>query len=216
MRPMRKLRVVLWVIVASLAIPAVLLARKRQERAALTGADVAGVARYGEVPPFALTAQTGKSLTLADLRGSVWVADFIFTSCLETCPMITTRMKNLDRTLQDGAPSSATSHVRLVSFSVDPVVDTPARLAAYAAKYGADATRWQFVTGNGDDVLRVVTQGFKLGVSRVDRSPGVVDIVHANRFVLVDKAAQVRGFYDTESPDDMRSLVADARRLVAE
>src|ERR1051326_7113622 len=69
------------------------------------------------LPDFSLTDQTDKTVTLADLRGKVWVADFIFTNCGGTCPLMTDKM----RKLQEGLPSE----IRMVSITVDPSRDTP-------------------------------------------------------------------------------------------
>ncbi len=209
---LRKLRIGLWVLVAVIAVPAVLLARRRGPDAS----EAKELTRFGEVPPFALVDQAARPVTRDQLLGTVWVADFIFTSCTESCPMLTTRMKSLDRALFEAAPGKAPPRVKLVSITVDPAVDTPARLSEFATKWKADPSRWWFLTGATADVTRVVTEGFKVGIDRIDRGPGPVDIVHANRFVLVDRRAQIRGYYDTEAPDAMKLLAADAVRLAGE
>src|SRR5436309_15047988 len=79
---------------------------------------------YYPLPEFSLTDQTGKAVTLHDLTGKVWVADFIFTSCGGTCPLMTQEM----RKLRDALPPE----IRLVSFTVDTTRHTPRVLAAYA------------------------------------------------------------------------------------
>src|SRR6266567_1856858 len=76
----------------------------------------------GQVGDFTLTNQAGRTVTLADLRGHVWVADIIFTSCAGPCPRMTKQMK----ALQDGLPSG--SDARLVTLTTDPNTDTPAVL----------------------------------------------------------------------------------------
>src|SRR6478609_2142992 len=91
------------------------------------------------VPDFSLTDQTDRTIALQELKGKVWVADFIFTNCGGTCPVMTEKM----RTLQTALPAG----VRMVSFTVDPDRDTPKVLAAYAAEHGATRDRWLFLTG---------------------------------------------------------------------
>ncbi len=54
----------------------------------------------GELPAFALTDQLGRPFGRDDLRGKVWVADFVFTSCSDACPRLTQRMKSLQDRLQ--------------------------------------------------------------------------------------------------------------------
>src|SRR4051812_13072755 len=90
------------------------------------------------LPDFSLTDQTGHPVGLRDLAGKVWVADFIFTNCGGTCPLMTDEM----RKLQDALPAV----VHFVSFTVDPTRDTSKVLAAYAAEHGATRDRWLFLT----------------------------------------------------------------------
>src|SRR5205823_2030054 len=75
-----------------------------------------------------------------DLRGRVWVANFIFTSCTSSCPRLTSKMAIVQRRARNTDES-----VHLVSFSVDPDNDTPARLAAYAEQYHYNPLRWTFL-----------------------------------------------------------------------
>src|SRR5947209_12094926 len=92
------------------------------------------------LPNFSLIDQNGSRVTLHDLAGKVWVADFIFTNCGGTCPLMTEKMLKLQEAL------SPDSH--LVSFTVDPTRDTPRVLAAYAEEHSADRDRWLFLTGD--------------------------------------------------------------------
>ena len=87
----------------------------------------------GEVPAFRLTSQDGRPYGSEELRGKVWVANFIFTSCTSSCPRLTSKMAIVQRRIRNTDES-----VHLVSFSVDPDNDTPARLAAYAEQYHYD------------------------------------------------------------------------------
>src|SRR6202011_5619549 len=83
------------------------------------------VRSYGRVSNFQLTNQNGRTFGSAQLIGKIWIADFIFTSCSGPCPMISSRMSELQKPLQ-------TTDVHLVSFSVDPEKDTPDVLRSYA------------------------------------------------------------------------------------
>src|SRR4051812_37031766 len=71
------------------------------------------ISSYGAVPPFRLTNQNNQAFGSAELNGKIWIADFVFTSCPGPCPMISSRMAELQRPL-------ASSDVQLVSFTVDP------------------------------------------------------------------------------------------------
>lgn len=119
-------------------------------------------ANIARVPPFTLTERSGKEIALADLRGLVWIADFIWTRCPDACPLMSGVMARLQSEFA-GEPE-----FRLVSISVDPQYDTPAVLTRYAARYGADLDRWLFLTGDKETVYRLVRDGFKLAVRDPD------------------------------------------------
>ena len=87
-------------------------------------------------PAFDLVDQHGQRFTDEDLKGKVWVADFIFTNCPDFCPALTANMVRLQREL--AADGLLGEDVMLVSFSVDPIADTPEVLYRYTEAYGAD------------------------------------------------------------------------------
>jgi protein SCO1/2 len=158
---------------------------------------------------FALTDQDGRTFGTEDLHGKVWVADFVFTSCPDVCPVLTSQMANLARRV-DG------EDVRFVSITVDPATDTPDKLREYAARFHADTTRWRFLTGSPDDVRAVIERDFRLPVGeREGRGDGRYDIMHGNRFVLVDRRGILRGLYETNG-DGLERLEHDIARLEAE
>ena len=109
------------------------------------------------VPAFALVNRDGRPVQLRDLAGAPWIADFIFTRCPASCPLMTARMARLERELPRDLG------LRLVSFTVDPERDTPAVLERYAESYKAPG-RWLFLTGPKEEIYRLSRQGFKLGI----------------------------------------------------
>ena len=163
--------------------------------------------RLGPAPAFALAAHDGRTLTEHDLRGYVWVADFVFLRCGSTCPVMTAAMSGLEKALRD------VPKVRLVSFDVDPEHDTVADLAAYAKEHGAAAPRWTFVRAQARAEIRAVSvDGFHLALesgSPEDAEP----ILHSTRFVLVDDAGAIRGSYDGTDPAAVEPLAHDVRLL---
>lgn len=154
----------------------------------------------GQVPDFTLTAQTGAVFESAkQLKGHVWVADFIFTNCAGPCPRMSSQMRQVQNAVKD------LPDVRLVSFTVDPARDTPEVLAEYAKRQHADE-RWAFLTGPAADLHRLDRDAFKLG--NVDGS-----LTHSTRFVLLDRQSRIRAYYDTSEPDSIPRLIGDIRRL---
>lgn len=156
----------------------------------------------GEVPKFRLTSQSGTSFdSVKELRGHVWVADFIFTNCQGPCPRMTSQMRRVQ--------TSTPPDVKLVSITVDPERDTPETLAAYASKHQADLSRWSFLTGTQADLHRLKREVFLLG--NVDG-----ELNHSTRFVLVDRQSRIRAYYDTSEPGSIKKLIADIERLRSE
>jgi protein SCO1/2 len=149
---------------------------------------------YGQLPEFELTDQDGDSFGLADLSGKVWIANFIFTSCGDVCPRLTSRMREIQNRLDKMGDS-----VHLVSFSVDPVHDTPQKLRDYADAYGARRDIWTFVTGPLDAIESTVVGGFKMVMQIGEmEDTGFFNIVHGERFVLVDQRGRIRGYYEAD------------------
>jgi cytochrome oxidase Cu insertion factor (SCO1/SenC/PrrC family) len=120
---------------------------------------------FGVVPEFTLTERSERRVTRNDLLGRVWVVHFFYASCLDTCPLQSAEMANLQRDLAD-APD-----VRLVSISVDPDHDTPEILRAYAQRFGADPERWLFLTGDKAAIVRLAQDGFHLSVVEPGAAP---------------------------------------------
>lgn len=148
----------------------------------------------GQLPAFSLVDSDGQKVSDTDLRGQVWVAAFIFTSCPSTCPLVTAAMAKLQaRFAADSIP------VKLVSITVDPENDTPAVLAAYAKKHGADPQRWRFLTGDHAAVEALVTGGFRSALGdREVNAAGMIDIAHTTKLVLVDGQGGLRGYYASD------------------
>jgi cytochrome oxidase Cu insertion factor (SCO1/SenC/PrrC family) len=155
----------------------------------------AAPAVLGTVPAFALTDQAARPFGTRELAGKVWVADFVFTACQEACPLLSQRMQELGRRTRHLGPD-----FHLVSISVDPERDTPARLAEYGARYGASPVRWSFLTGPVEAIEDAVTNGFKVGMGKEEITPDgggqtFFQIFHGENLVLVDRQLRIRGYF---------------------
>ncbi len=163
-------------------------------------------------PDFALVERSGRQVTRRALLGEVWVADFVFTRCQWSCP----RMNSVMHQLQARVPAA-----KYVSFSVDPAHDTPARLAEWVETNRLAKDGWLWLSGVPHEEMQRVAQGFLLPAG--DRGDGPMDILHSERFVLVDRYGRMRGTYPVvEGPELRRNeealgrLEADLRRVLAE
>ena len=164
-------------------------------------------------PDFKLTNRDGRTVTLKDLKGAPWVADFIFTRCPASCPMMTARLARFNRDLPRNFP------VHLVSFSVDPKNDTPAVLQAYAQSFKAP-DRWLFLTGDGEQIYRLSKEGFKLAIDNAPPpgataapTPTAEPILHSTRIALVDGQGRVRGYYEAFDEESMKKMARDLKAL---
>jgi protein SCO1/2 len=164
----------------------------------------------GALPPFVLTERSGRAVTLADLRGLVWVATFFFSRCPDTCPLQVGRLVALEREFR-GAPG-----VRMVAITVDPAHDTPARLRAYAERLSLDRDRFLVLTGERRTIAALARQGFKLAVGEVEggRADGGVLVAHSDRLALVDGKGELRGTYSSRDAEALERLRHDLARLL--
>lgn len=207
-------------------------------RSAFRQARQAELQLLGEVPDFALVERSGQQVTRSDLLGKVWVVNFIFTRCVDECPLESSRMARLQ------AYFASQETVRFLSITLDPDYDTAEVLQQYAEDFGAHAERWLFLTGEKTIIYQLARDGFHLGV--VDpgdtqrtsvtytvpriwqairpqlqvlqarpawahhpahrQAPSMQSISHSARFVLVDRHARIRGYYDSREAADMQRL----------
>jgi protein SCO1/2 len=163
----------------------------------------------GTLPDFRLVDQEGRAFGGAELRGYVWVAGFIFTRCPTICPAITARMAKIQHRARGIEPG-----FRLVSFSVDPGYDTPARLADYARHYKASPRMWKMLTGPLDTMKGTVEDGLKIAMGKPAGDTDFASLFHGTHFVLVDQKLRIRGYYDSSAPDVEDRLLHDATMLI--
>lgn len=155
-----------------------------------------------EVPPFAFTNIDGRTIDAAALRGHVWIADLIFTRCVTMCPIITSRMNLLRRSIRS-------NDLRFVSFSIDPEHDTPAVLRAYAARWDADP-RWLLLSPPpGQTAAFAQRMQAPFEHTEMPQEP----ILHTTQFFLIDRLGRVRGLYSSLDDAAVRRLAADATLL---
>lgn len=197
---------IVWVIafVAVAALIGLAYVSLKNTRPAMPSAPLEKLAR---VPEFTLTDQTGNAFGSADLKGKIWVANFIFTRCKGPCPLITTRMAELN-----GKLKKTHNEVKLASFTVDPEHDTPEVLSKYGTNLAANPADWKFLTGSPEAMNEIVVKGLLQPLAKEpDGTPA-----HSQRFVIVDGDGWIRGFQNGEDPEVVQKLVVDIGRLLRE
>ncbi len=168
---------------------------------------------FGKIPEFSFTDQNNKTLNRKDLQGKVWVADFIFTHCAGVCPLMSGKMQKVQAAVLENPD------IRLVSFSVDHDRDNPEVLNVYSKRFKADPAKWFFLTGNKEEIYKLSQQHFHLGVQAVspeEQQPAGQSVQHSSKFVLVDRAGQIRGYYNGEEMIGVNKLIEDAKTLTKE
>ena len=166
-----------------------------------------------EVPDFALTNQQGQVVTRSNLLGHVWVADIIFTRCAGPCPAMTRRLSEL----QSALPLEQSA--RLVTLTTDPKHDTPEVMNAYARKFGAEPSRWHFLTGTKAQIVGLAADGLKL--TTLEKAPGQREtpedlFIHSTILVLVDQRGRVRGTFEFDQPATTQQVLAAIHALQSE
>ncbi len=110
---------------------------------------------------------------------------------------------------------------QIISITVDPVTDTPARLKDFAEGYQAKRRIWKFARGEYPEMEALVTKGFRQALERNDthtppeeriKNPTPIETAHSVHFVLVDAHGHIRGFFGIDE-DSMTQLNAGLETL---
>lgn len=169
-----------------------------------------------DVEPFAFTNQHNEEVTLDDMKGEVWLAQFVFTNCTSVCgPM----MNNMAE-LQDELVKENVEDYKIVSFTVDPEVDSPEALQTYLDQYApSDESKWEMLTGyKQEKIIEIARQSFATIVIPATESSD--QVTHGIYFALVNQEGVMVKLYDgvgkAESPfeDYMDDIVKDMKALI--
>ncbi len=172
--------------------------------------SLGGPGDFGTVPDFSLVERSKRTINLHDLRGKIWITNFIFTACTETCPTQSAAMARLQSDLD------LKGKIKLVSITVHPKRDTPEVLSQYASRFGAHPDQWYFLTGNKEEIYRLAQEGFRLSAAQVPNSTDNQAFIHSSRLVLVDGEAKIRGYYESNDPQALHKLTHDIKLILGQ
>ena len=153
------------------------------------------------VPSLSLTNQNGINFTDENFLGKVTILDFMFTSCLGPCPMMSNNMKSLYY------GNNSNPEIQFVSITVDPERDNESTLLEYSLAYGVDDDRWHFLTGEIDSIKSICQDGFLLFARNLPEG-------HAIKFVLIDHKGQIRKYYDGTDKKEVIKIQKDLNHFV--
>ncbi|WP_221563368.1 SCO family protein [Alkalihalobacillus sp. TS-13] len=162
-----------------------------------------------EVKDFEYKNQDGETVRLSDLEGKVWIADFVFTNCNTVCPPMTNNMASLQKNIKE----AGLENVEIVSFSVDPEVDSPKVLKEFGSKFNADFSNWHFLTGYGQkEIEEFAKDSFKTPVQKTGQSD---QVTHGTSFYLVDQNGTIVTKYSgtDRSDKDDQEVIKDIKAL---
>jgi protein SCO1/2 len=174
-------------------------------------------------PDFTLSDQSGSATTLSSLRGRPVVLTFVYTRCVDVCPLIAANLHQVYRSLGTEA-----QQIEILAVTVDPEGDTPENIRQFLDQRGL-TEEWRFLTGARDE-LAVVWSTY-----HIDAQPGTLvarpisplaqwqarelpappDVVeHSAPIFLIDKRGALRVALPLDATPDI--LTTDLRILLGE
>lgn len=161
---------------------------------------------------FSFTNQYGETITQNSVKGKVYVAEYFFTTCGTICPKMNEQMQRVQLAFADN------NEVRLLSFTVDPLVDKVEQMKRYADGHGAKKGQWHFLTGTKEKLYELARKSFFVlkPAEAANLGDAGSDFIHTNNFVLVDRIGRIRGYYDGTSKAEVDDLIKDIQRLLEE
>jgi protein SCO1/2 len=163
---------------------------------------------YSTVPDFRFTDENGNSYGTNELKGKVYIANFMFTSCTTFCPKLLKQVQTVQHRIRGVIDRAA-----IVSFTVDPDTDTSKVLFAKARELQANPVVWRFLTASLADTQKLLVDGFKVPVGNKEIANNIMDVAHSNKFVLVDKEGKIRGYYSADK-NGINQMMIDTGLLI--
>lgn len=160
-----------------------------------------------EVADFSFTTQDNETLSLDDLNGGWWIADFVFTNCETVCLPMTSNMAKLQVEVE-----SNEIPIQFVSFSVDPDYDKPEVLKEYGEQYDANFDTWSFLTGYDLKTIKKLSiKSFRALLKEPEY--GSDQVTHDIRFFLVNPDGEVVKGYDGTKAENIDKILEDVKKL---
>ncbi len=161
---------------------------------------------------FAFQNQNNKTITRETVKGKVFVVEYFFTTCGTICPKMTEQMTRVQQRFKDN------DELKILSFTVNPAIDTVEVMKAYAEKHGAVDGQWHFLTGEKEALYDLARKSFFVlkPAEAANLGDAGSDFIHTNNFVLVDRELRIRGYYDGTSISEVNELMDDIDLLLNE
>ena len=164
------------------------------------------------IAEFSFQNQLGKITTDKDVSGKVFVVEYFFTTCGTICPKMNIQMQRVQKAYLGN------ENFKILSFTVNPEVDSVAQMKRYADSHGAKSNQWFFLTGDKKKLYEMARKSFFVLKPQEAQNLGGVesDFIHTNNFVLIDRKMRIRGYYDGTVPHAVDQLIDDVQLLLEE
>lgn len=157
------------------------------------------------IPEFEFFNQDSVLFGSKNLKNKIYIADFFFTTCPGICPKMTSQLTRVQEAF------AKFPDVNIVSFTVDPQKDSVVALKRYASEFRADSTKWNFLTGSKEKLYTLAQKGFFVSALEDQALP---EFIHSDKFILVDKAGRIRGYYNGTDRGDVDRLISEVQVLI--
>lgn len=168
---------------------------------------------YGhKIGNFSFLNQNGQIVSNKTVKGKVYVVEYFFTTCGTICPKMNNEMQRVQKAY------SQNSKFAILSFTVNPEIDTVEQMKRYADAHNANANQWHFLTGDKKDLYHLARTSFFVLKPAEAQNLGDAgsDFIHTNNFVLIDQLGRIRGYYDGTSPKKVDELISDIQLVLNE
>lgn len=161
-----------------------------------------------KIADFSILNQDSTIVTNDYYKNKIYIADFFFTSCPTICPAMKKQMLRVYEEFEDN------NKVAILSHTIDPEYDNVTVLKDYAERLGVSSDKWNFVTGDMDQIYDLGEKSYMVTAGEDEEAAG--GYIHSGAFLLVDMDRRIRGIYDGTIPEDVDVLMNDIERLLLE
>lgn len=162
-----------------------------------------------KIADFRATDQNKDTITLEQIKGKVHVANFMFTRCTSICPTMTNHLKIIADAYEKE------TQFALLSFSVNPWMDSIPTLRSFAKSYGIKAKNWHLLTGQKSEIYSLARRSY-FAEKSLGYTKDSTEFLHTEHVLLVDPKLRLRGIYNATLKPDMLQLQKDIAQLLAE
>ena len=163
-----------------------------------------------EIQDFEFTTQDNTQLSLQDLEGKWWLADFMYTNCTLVCPSMTSNMVKVQKKLKE-----EDLDVQIISFSVDPNYDSPNVLKEYAIEYEADLSNWYFLTGYDFETIKDLSINSFQTMLQEGTPENENDLIaHSTSFFLINPNGELIKKYDGMGTQQVDEIIEDLKKVL--